>query len=335
MTTASIHHDREVGAEVLDDNAPPDWEKQTTELLCPLCGYNLRGLAEPRCPECGYRFNWRLLQDERKNRHQYLFEHHPERNVRSFMRTLAASQLPRRFWRTLRPEHQPRRWRLFLYCLVLAIVIAASLLVPTAWAIWTDYRAAQQQVAGWLTYATRYPTDPWIVRTLGGRSPQSYAATLPGASFGQFWRQYSIQWKSVEAIPPAALCLAWPWATVLVLMLLRESMRQAKIYPVHVVRCAIYSADATVTLLPLLLLLSNATIWTDWMERPWFRHSVFSMLPPSAAAIVLVAMPMLTYRLAIAYRRYLKFPHAIASVVATQIILLLIILIVFLGTWNI
>src|SRR5687768_18521450 len=30
---------------------------------CPLCDYDLRGLAEPRCPECGYRFTWEELRD--------------------------------------------------------------------------------------------------------------------------------------------------------------------------------------------------------------------------------------------------------------------------------
>ena len=29
------------------------------ELACPMCGYDLRGLIEPRCPECGYAYNGR------------------------------------------------------------------------------------------------------------------------------------------------------------------------------------------------------------------------------------------------------------------------------------
>ena len=41
----------------------PDWSQQVEEICCPLCGYNLRGLSEPRCPECGHRFEWHTLID--------------------------------------------------------------------------------------------------------------------------------------------------------------------------------------------------------------------------------------------------------------------------------
>src|SRR5215471_12139833 len=92
-------------------DVPPDRAAMGREILCPLCGYNLRGLVEPRCPECGHRFVWTQLLDEHEHRHPYLFEHYPRKKFRSFVRTLAASMLPRRFWRTLQPIHTlyPRR----------------------------------------------------------------------------------------------------------------------------------------------------------------------------------------------------------------------------------
>ena len=31
--------------------------------ICPRCGYNLTGLAEPRCPECGGEFLWAELRN--------------------------------------------------------------------------------------------------------------------------------------------------------------------------------------------------------------------------------------------------------------------------------
>src|SRR3954449_9349849 len=89
----------------------PDWDAQREDLACPLCGYNLRGLREPRCPECGYRFRWADLTDPprapgeprcpecgyrfrwadltapARRVHPYLFEHHPERNGWSFWKT--------------------------------------------------------------------------------------------------------------------------------------------------------------------------------------------------------------------------------------------------------
>src|SRR4051794_2250110 len=85
--------------------APPpvDSPEARDELDCPLCGYSLRGLAAavpdaPRCPECGYRFEWAELLVARQHRHPYLFEQHPERNARSFLRTLLGGLRPARFW---------------------------------------------------------------------------------------------------------------------------------------------------------------------------------------------------------------------------------------------
>src|SRR4051812_30293929 len=86
--------------------APPapaiDWSSITNEVECPLCRYNLRGLTEPRCPECGLQFTWAEVLDP-NSRHPYLFEHHPERNLPSFFRTLWAGLRTRRFWTKLRP----------------------------------------------------------------------------------------------------------------------------------------------------------------------------------------------------------------------------------------
>jgi hypothetical protein len=37
---------------------------------CPACGYELRGLTEPRCPECGTPFDPKLLEETtQRNRH--------------------------------------------------------------------------------------------------------------------------------------------------------------------------------------------------------------------------------------------------------------------------
>src|SRR5207249_584070 len=59
------------GVDLLPDWRP-DWPTYESDLFCPLCGYNLRGLEQPRCPECGYAFAWRQLLVETRNRHPYL-----------------------------------------------------------------------------------------------------------------------------------------------------------------------------------------------------------------------------------------------------------------------
>jgi hypothetical protein len=79
------------------ESSAPDWNAIAHEVLCPLCEYNLRGLSEGRCPECGYRFEWSVITDLAARPHPFLFEHHPERNVRSFFRTLWGTITPTRF----------------------------------------------------------------------------------------------------------------------------------------------------------------------------------------------------------------------------------------------
>src|SRR5262245_35806158 len=88
---------------------------QDASVLCPLCEYDLRGLTEPRCPECGSRFTWDELRDPAKKLHPHLFEHHPERNLGSFVRTLVGGWTPWRFWRTLQPVQPSRPKRLLAY----------------------------------------------------------------------------------------------------------------------------------------------------------------------------------------------------------------------------
>jgi hypothetical protein len=73
----------------------PDWAALREDVRRPLCEYDLRGLAEPRCPECGFAFQWADLSDPAKRRHPFLFEHHPERNAWSFLRTVAAGLRPK------------------------------------------------------------------------------------------------------------------------------------------------------------------------------------------------------------------------------------------------
>src|SRR4051812_10360519 len=86
-------------------------------LRCPLCGYDLRGLTEARCPECGYGFAWEELRDPTRRLHAYLFEHHAERNVWSFGRTVVGGLLPGRFWGRVFPTQPSNIRRLVLYWL--------------------------------------------------------------------------------------------------------------------------------------------------------------------------------------------------------------------------
>lgn len=89
-------------------------------VVCPICEYDLRGLVEPRCPECGFKFEWRELLDPALRAHPYLFEHHPRHNLWSFWRTLLGGFRPHGFCRALRPSQPSRPGRLVLYWVLAA-----------------------------------------------------------------------------------------------------------------------------------------------------------------------------------------------------------------------
>jgi hypothetical protein len=107
----------------------PSWDSIAEQIHCPLCKYDLRGLLEPRCPECGYTFAWSDLLDPSRRLHPYLFEHHPERNVRSFWRTAVGILLPRRFWQTLQPVQPSRPRRLILYWVLTTLLFSVLVLI--------------------------------------------------------------------------------------------------------------------------------------------------------------------------------------------------------------
>src|SRR5580658_4321591 len=110
----------------------PDWEALEKDVNCPLCDYNLRGLAEPRCPECGFQFDWLELLYAEQNRHPYLFEHQPKRNIWSFWKTFWADCRPRRFWRELSPVHVVRINRLLIYWLLANGILLLPVVLPLA-----------------------------------------------------------------------------------------------------------------------------------------------------------------------------------------------------------
>src|SRR5437764_722573 len=105
----------------------PDWQTQREEIHCPMCEYLLRGLAEPRCPECGYRFAWKDLLDARLRPHPYLFEHHPESKFKSFWKTAWGGLRPGKFWSTLHAA-QPSKPRRLLAYWVMAMLLASMAL---------------------------------------------------------------------------------------------------------------------------------------------------------------------------------------------------------------
>ena len=139
----------------------------------------------------------------------------------------------------------------------------------------------------------------------------------------KWWTQVSIRWATWDGYSAPrtlsfAALLVWPWLTFLTLQVFQVSMRRAKVNPVHVLRCALYSFDVL-----LLVGIFGAVEMAAHVIR-WLRDSPFSV-PVELPALTLLAGLFAMMRLWIAYRSYLRFHQPLATVLASQIIVALFI----------
>ena len=301
----------------------PDWARIDEEIRCPLCSYNLRGLAEPRCPECGYRFAWPEMLDPTRRRHPYLFEHHPERRVWSFCKTVLGGLRPGRFWRRLHPTQpsHPRRlvqyWGLSIgfYLICLAGWYVAAL---THDAAKTAARNAAQRAS-----ETTFLSSPQgaavrrrIVQDFG--SVQAYLNRAYPTSTRQVIRRRLQQELGLHAAFLVVLTpVVWPWLTFAALMVFQISMRRARVRAVHVLRCALYSSDAVLWMGLAMVPVAGARFVLTGSPSP-SDEMVLGL-----AGLCLALGLLVVVRLVMAYKHYLRFDHPLATVLASQIIVLL------------
>ena len=273
----------------------PQWETHKDDVCCPLCDYNLRGLTEPICPECGYRFDWSELLDPKRRAHAFLFEHHPERNAWSFGTTLLAGLHAATFWRAIYPTQPSRPRRLLIY----AAITCLPLIV-----MWIGYAIAMTEL-GFARYKailarTFHVAGPGIIH-------------LPMISFLRIQVIFQNAMRYEVLLSLGLAVIVWPWLTLAGLMVFRWSMKRAKMNRVHVMRCLIYSTDLLLLAFPFYGWLVAEACGFD--NRFFIPPTTLAKLWIAAAAILLVAF---SYRLICAYRFYLRFDHAIATVLAAQ-----------------
>ncbi len=302
-----------------DDAAIPHADHDGDEIRCPMCDYNLRGLIDPRCPECGYTFEWTELRDPARRLHPYLFEHHPERNLNAFRRTLFGGFRPRRFWTSLHPAQPARTRRIVAYwCLAASLVFAAMLTSLTQTAL---YMAAQNVPLA--ANPNRFIADSYLqAQLIRYGSLQAYLdAELPTTLIGAMCCALASPQCSFFIVVPCVVPLLWPWLTCITLMIFPISMGRARVDRIHVLRCVLYSFDVVIWL-GLTQLLMTINTWVAAAGGPPPAPLFLSMAWTRFALIA----PILLYglfRLWVAYRLYLRFSHPFATVVTSQIIVTL------------
>lgn len=298
------------------DRAPAD-----RDVACPLCEYNLRALVEPRCPECGYAFTWDELLDPARQKHPYLFEHHPRRNIVSFIRTLFGGLRPRRFWRTLNPAMPSRPRRLALYW-----VLTTALLVLAPLAMFAretfEILYANLETRAYLRTVLSNPNHvntKQVVQQYG--SVDAYLAQevpwWPNRRIlARAYQRTNVRWSHVHAV---FAFLAWPWLTLASLMIFRWSMRRAKVRSGHVARCVVYAFDWGFWLVPLVLFVLSDRLARDVL------HLEADRAVPILASLIFATYG--TYRLGAAYANYLRFEHPYETAMASQLIVFMIVMV--------
>ncbi|MCK4341790.1 MAG: hypothetical protein KAY37_08720 [Phycisphaerae bacterium] len=133
----------------------PNWDSLDMEVHCPRCGYDLRLLPQPRCPECGLQFEWaEVIAAARQRLHCPLFEYQWRyRPVRSFFSTLGRALVPWRLWKTTRLAVEPKvRPLLAMVPLVLLLHVACVLFLQYVWEVCFQLRYTSQR--GWRILAS-------------------------------------------------------------------------------------------------------------------------------------------------------------------------------------
>lgn len=303
----------------------PDWTAIEETIRCPLCTYDLRGLGKPRCPECGYRFEWDELLDPLKRLHPFLFEHHPKRNVETYFKTLLNGLRPRAFWKSVHPVQPSVPRRIVLYWFISAALLVAAGL--TCFLMFAHVIATQNALIrpAWEANPRGFLSESLIETAIAehGSMQRYFDIEMPTHVFGVVRNILATEPTIVlVAALPYAVPLACPWATFACLLVFAQSMRRARVGRVHVLRCVFYSFDvvfwiglAYFAVLGLYLLLNgSARLVSILGVGAVFRAHCWTVVPFLIFAWL---------RLWIAYRVYLRFPHAAAVIGASALVVVL------------
>ena len=320
--------------------AAPNWSAMSEDVACPLCEYNLRGLVEPRCPECGYRFEWSEVLEADKRPHPFLFEHHPRRNVWSFVRTKLAGLRPWKFWRSVKPTMPSSPQRLLLYWLLsvpLIGVVLAGGYVSYACRAATSVYSERARIMSLIQARGNDPAVKQAIAPYGSAqklldayAPTPFALRFYTTTWRSYWNRRSPTARADWAPGVCVAFVAWPWLTAAALFLFQASMRRAQVRAIHVMRAVLYSCDGAVICAVMVVALVPDL---NRFVRPGLSLArLVVLIPlPRILSVLLLACTVIAavtlYKLGFAFSRYLRFAHPWSVVFLSQVLVILTILV--------
>jgi len=289
----------------------PDWEAIRFEVPCSRCGYNLRMLPQPRCPECGLQFDWRDVLDASAWRSKFLFEHHwRDRFVRSWLKSTWAGLRPFRFWRQVSIHDRVRPGPLWFLLLtsVLWFPITVHLLA------WLGKLASETAIRGLVRPGPITPQWEWLDTA---RQVMSYLLV----DFRRLKGDLQLMCVLLLALLAALALLCG----------LRQTLGRCRVRTVQIIRVFAYASTPMFISLGALFVASvvSATIIEraiPWALAPWMWLGIL---------IPLLACP--TVFLFAGLKRYLQLPRAalLAATAAVVGALFAVTTFLFLGAYII
>ncbi|MDB5326309.1 MAG: hypothetical protein JWM57_1878 [Phycisphaerales bacterium] len=290
---------------------PTDFDQSgivADDLHCPVCDYALRGLPEPRCPECGYAFEWDELREQARRKTLWFYEH--AGTFKSHRQTRLRSLWPFKFWREIHAYTDANPHRLTIYrssTMVLCAIVMAPLIVALPY-FYSAMRGLASQAG--MNFSTvglgSQPAHSWWMEQL--------------ARYFYFIRLPSFV-PEIVAVPMVVVCA---FGLGLYWRLLGTSVTRARIKPVHLARVSAYTADVLPALL-LLTVIANQAWYIFGQNSEFVRTSdVLLKLMVNVLLVPLLVLGPLLFRTALALKRYVRFPQALAVAAGYYLIIGLI-----------
>lgn len=272
----------------------PDWTAVTGEVICPRCGYNLRMLSSPRCPECGLTFAWIDVLLAARHRSAFLFEARwRDRPIRSYLGTLRRSFRPIKFWRAVSIHEQIHTGPLWFSLFLALFWFVASLVGPIllAWAFVEIVTALAEWSASSMSFEIRFMILPIMQAVVDAvDSIKDRAPPVDDPAF----------------VPAVVGFTATAFASAFVLVIgMRQTLGRCRVRVVQVFRVFVYM---------------TAPIFVLWSLS--FQAMALAASPPAdtatwievvlGIAFCVVAIGMPAFYIAAGLKIYLRLPHAIA-----------------------
>ena len=316
-----------------------------TDILCPLCDYNLRGLEKANCPECGATFDWEELRNPARRKHPYLYEHYTDNQFRSFFRTLIGGLSPSRFWKSVSPVQHSRPHRLVDYwvcCVLLGTIGFFAQFGANYYQLysWVENQRTQMKLyfgsgymQGGVTHRASSAEITAVVQRDG--SVQAFIdRTIPrprlpdritvASGFAE-WTGTGV--SSTSARDPIIasnlldelVMLLWPWCAMPVMLILRAMTGRPQLRTIRLFRVAIYCGDLVVWMGVAWLFVSGILFMQSLLNNGSLARRASSPWADQMVVVIpALATMILTYRLGIALRKYLRFRNGMAMAISVQ-----------------